>query len=200
MKFPTAHWMLSCCCLLATTAQASVFLPHATTIASSRSFAVPSSHSRRRTDLRCLLRKNRASAVTAMAIPGNGIAEQVFVGGFSNFLSIYNLVITARILLSWFPQAQGIGALQPVFAITDPFLNLFRGVVPPIFGLDFSPILAFFLLNVVTNATAAVGSTLPPEKLQELRRLQRQRNTPVAAILSRSLARRNDPNYVSLNL
>lgn len=65
----------------------------------------------------------------AMAIPGYGVAEQVFVGGFQNFLGIYNLVITARILLSWFPQAQGVAALQPVYAITDPYLNLFRGLM-----------------------------------------------------------------------
>jgi hypothetical protein len=65
----------------------------------------------------------------AMAIPGYGVTEQVFVGGFQNFLSIYNLVITARILLSWFPQAQGVAVLQPVFAITDPYLNLFRGLM-----------------------------------------------------------------------
>lgn len=64
-----------------------------------------------------------------MAIPGYGVAEQVFVGGFQNFLSIYNLVITARILLSWFPQAQGVAVLQPVYAITDPYLNLFRGLM-----------------------------------------------------------------------
>lgn len=38
---------------------------------------------------------------------GYGVAEQVFVGGFANFLSIFNIVITARVLLSWFPQAQG---------------------------------------------------------------------------------------------
>jgi YggT family protein len=87
----------------------------------------------------------------AMAIPGYGVAEQVFVGGFSNFLGIYNLVITARILLSWFPQAQSVGVLQPVYAITDPYLNLFRGILPPIFGLDFSPILAFLLLNFLTS-------------------------------------------------
>ena len=78
-------------------------------------------------------------------------------------LQQYNLIITGRILLSWFPQAQGVAALQPIFAITDPFLNLFRGVIPPLFGLDFSPILAFFLLNVLTNATAAVGCELTPE-------------------------------------
>ena len=133
-----------------------------------------------------------------MAIPGYGVAEQVFVGGFQNFLSIvrkyllvpipmrcgklhmthaldsstfsqYNLVITVRILLSWFPQAQGIGALQPVYAITDPYLNLFRGLIPPIFGLDLSPILAFFLLSTLGNATAAVGCEIPPGMQQKFR-------------------------------
>ena len=76
-------------------------------------------------------------------------------------INIYNLVITARILLSWFPQAQGIGLLQPVFAITDPYLNLFRGIIPPIFGLDLSPLLAFFLLNALTTATVALGAEIP---------------------------------------
>jgi len=98
--------------------------------------------------------RNRCLAV---AIPGNGLAEQVFIGGFGNFLSVYNLVITARILLSWFPQAQSVGFLQPVFAITDPYLNLFRGIIPPIGGLDLSPILAFVALNFATGATASLG-------------------------------------------
>lgn len=56
--------------------------------------------------------------------------------------------------------------LQPVYAITDPYLNLFRGIIPPVFGLDLSPLAAFFLLNVVTNATAAVGAEIP-ESLQK---------------------------------
>ena len=98
------------------------------------------------------------------------IQEQIFVGGFANFLSIYNLIITARILLSWFPQAQGIAVLQPVYAITDPFLNIFRGVIPPIFGLDLSPIAAFFLLNVLTNATAAVGAEIPQHLQKKLKK------------------------------
>jgi YggT family protein len=97
----------------------------------------------------------------AMAIPGYGLTEQIFVGGFSNFIQAYNLVITGRVLLSWFPQAQSVGILQPVFAITDPYLNLFRGVIPPIFGFDLSPLLAFFALNVAGQATAAVGMEPP---------------------------------------
>lgn len=105
-----------------------------------------------------------------MAIPGNGIGEQVVVGGLANFLQIYNFVITARVLLSWFPQAQGIGALQPVFQITDPYLNLFRGIIPPIFGLDLSPILAFFTLNVLTSTTASIGCEIPEEMKNKMKK------------------------------
>ena len=149
--------------LTACSVSASVFMPFKMA-ASSRSSsnwssAVPDAKKARR-ELRRFLRGDNTGAV-AMAIPGYGVGEQIVVGGLSNFLSLYNIIITARILLSWFPQAQGIGALQPVYAITDPFLNLFRGVIPPLFGLDFSPILAFFLLNVLTNATAAVGAEIP---------------------------------------
>ena len=122
------------------------------------------------------MRQSCSTNGAAMAIPGYGVAEQVFVGGFQNFLSIFNLVITARILLSWFPQAQGVGFLQPVYQITDPYLNLFRGLIPPVFGLDLSPILAFFLLNVLTNATAAVGSDISPQ----LRRKLQKKYSPFA--------------------
>eukprot|EP00559_Dactyliosolen_fragilissimus_P001067 CAMPEP_0184861290 /NCGR_PEP_ID=MMETSP0580-20130426/6005_1 /TAXON_ID=1118495 /ORGANISM="Dactyliosolen fragilissimus" /LENGTH=188 /DNA_ID=CAMNT_0027358717 /DNA_START=23 /DNA_END=589 /DNA_ORIENTATION=- len=110
------------------------------------------------------------SGPMAMAIPGYGITEQIFVGGLANFLQIYNYVITARVLLSWFPQAQSIGALQPVFAITDPYLNLFRGLIPPVFGLDLSPILAFFTLNVLTSTTASIGHDIPHNVQQKVRK------------------------------
>ncbi|GMH70842.1 hypothetical protein TrRE_jg2126 [Triparma retinervis] len=92
-----------------------------------------------------------------MAIPGNSVLEQTFIGGFMTFLQLYNYVITGRILLSWFPQSQGVAVLQPIFVLSDPFLNTFRGLVPSIGGIDLSPLLGFFLLNVLTNATAAIG-------------------------------------------
>jgi len=41
-----------------------------------------------------------------MAIPGYSVGEQVIIGGMLNFLQLYNFIITARVLLSWFPQAQ----------------------------------------------------------------------------------------------
>ena len=159
--------------LAVTTASASVFLPYSVkTTANTRSaFSKTYANNNYNSDFSKQVKRVRRACSTnaaAMAIPGYGVTEQIFVGGFMNFLSLYNLIITARILLSWFPQAQGIGALQPVYAITDPFLNLFRGIIPPVFGLDLSPILAFVLLNVLTNATAAVGAEIPPELKKKL--------------------------------
>ena len=153
---------------------ASVFLPHEmssrTVGASSRRMSVRrATFTRARRNNPNLLSTTSSSNVAAMAIPGYGIAEQVFVGGFGNFLSIFNLVLTARILLSWIPQAQSVGALQPLYQITDPYLNLFRGIIPSIGGLDLSPLAAFFLLNVLTNATAAVGCELTPEMEKKLK-------------------------------
>lgn len=31
--------------------------------------------------------------------------------------------------------------------LTDPFLSVFRGIIPPLGGIDLSPMLGFFLLN-----------------------------------------------------
>jgi YggT family protein len=156
-----------CLASLASTASASVFLPTHNTQGKNAPLAFSAAAAARSIHKKSSLRSSRSiyrtvgSGNTAMAIPGYGVAEQVLVGGFSNFLGAYNIVITARVLLSWFPQAQGIAILQPVFAITDPYLNLFRGIIPPIFGLDLSPLAAFFLLNVMTSATAAVGCEIP---------------------------------------
>lgn len=101
----------------------------------------------------------------AMAIPGSGPAEQILFGGFSNFLSIYNTVITARILLTWFPAISSNAALSsvlnPVYAVTDPYLNLFRGLLPPVFGLDFSPMLAFVTLNLAQSSMVSLAATIP---------------------------------------
>jgi YggT family protein len=187
--------------LLAPAALASVVLPPSAASAASSS-ALNVRTLRRRSGL-AQSRRDRFASLTsgstsastssvdlplAMAIPGYGIAEQIFVGGFGNFIQAYNAVITARILLSWFPQAQSIGALQPVFAITDPYLNLFRGIIPPVFGLDLSPLLAFFALNLATQATAAVGADLPPQQ-PTLRQLQRQQQQEARGVRLPSLGR-----------
>tara|TARA_Y100000589_G_C26770988_1_gene473792 strand:+ start:69 stop:353 length:285 start_codon:yes stop_codon:yes gene_type:complete len=67
-------------------------------------------------------------------------------------LQIYSFILIARVLLTWFPNIDwSNGVLSAMCSITDPYLNIFRGIIPPIGGLDISSILAFLLLNVVQD-------------------------------------------------
>jgi YggT family protein len=67
----------------------------------------------------------------------------------ATFVQIYLLLMIVRVLLSWFPN---INWYDPPFSIlsqlTDPYLNLFRSIIPPLGGIDFSPIIAFIVLQI----------------------------------------------------
>ena len=72
----------------------------------------------------------------------------------STFLQIYVALMIFRVLLSWFPN---INWYDPPFSIlsqlTDPYLNLFRSIIPPLGGIDFSPMIGFFLLQLALQLT-----------------------------------------------
>ena len=64
----------------------------------------------------------------------------------------YYLLIIIRIFLSWIPSIDW--QTQPFFwirSVTDPFLNIFRGIIPPIGMLDISPIIAIILLQILNG-------------------------------------------------
>ncbi|MBE9199714.1 MULTISPECIES: YggT family protein [unclassified Nodularia (in: cyanobacteria)] len=68
----------------------------------------------------------------------------------ATFVQFYSYLLIIRVLLTWFPTINWYN--QPFAAlgqITDPYLNLFRSIIPPLGGMDFSPILAFLALNLV---------------------------------------------------
>ncbi len=72
------------------------------------------------------------------------------IGVLIQTLSIYTLILLVRVLLSWFPNLDWSNpVLSTVSSITDPYLNAFRGLIPPIGGLDLSAILAFLALQLV---------------------------------------------------
>ena len=63
-------------------------------------------------------------------------------------LGIYSTILIIRVLLTWFPNLDMSNPiLVNLCAITDPYLNFFRGIIPPLGGLDLSPILAFVSLQ-----------------------------------------------------
>ncbi|QZZ20924.1 YggT family protein [Leptothermofonsia sichuanensis E412] len=66
------------------------------------------------------------------------------------FIAIYTILLVIRVLLTWFPTINWFD--QPFAAlrqITDPYLDLFRSFIPPLGGIDFSPILAIMLLQLL---------------------------------------------------
>ena len=74
----------------------------------------------------------------------------------------YYLLIIIRIFLSWIPNIDWLS--QPfaaLLSITDPFLNIFRGIIPPIGGmLDISPIVAIILLQILQGFVVGTLSKL----------------------------------------
>lgn len=74
-------------------------------------------------------------------------------------LSIFWLLLFARIILSWFrPPMSGIGRTlwDLVHDVTEPVLRPVRGLLPPVrmgaMGLDLSPIIVFIALGVIQRA------------------------------------------------
>jgi YggT family protein len=66
-----------------------------------------------------------------------------------------------RILLTWFPNIDWMQQIAGFLStITDPYLDLFRSVIPPIGGMDLSPILAIFLLQFIAGALTTTVSGL----------------------------------------
>lgn len=62
---------------------------------------------------------------------------------------IYTLLLFARILGSWVPQLQEYRLMQFIAFYTDPYLNLFRRLIPPLGMIDLSPVVAFICLSIL---------------------------------------------------
>ncbi len=68
----------------------------------------------------------------------------------AQLFELIEFIIILRILLSWFPNISW--WKQPfklLNDITEPILTPFRRLIPPINGLDLSPIFAFIFLEIV---------------------------------------------------
>ena len=61
----------------------------------------------------------------------------------------YSFVIVIYVLLSWFPMGGIIEEIRNALGkICDPFLNLFKRLIPPIGGMvDITPIIALLVLQ-----------------------------------------------------
>lgn len=73
-----------------------------------------------------------------------------FLINFVNLLfQILQLAILVRIILSWFRVDPYNPFMQILYQITEPVLEPFRRVIPPIGMIDITPIVALLVLRLV---------------------------------------------------
>jgi uncharacterized protein YggT (Ycf19 family) len=74
-----------------------------------------------------------------------------------SFIKLYLLLLFVRVLLTWFPNVDWMRQPWSILRqITDPYLNLFRNLIPPIMGqIDFTPILGFMVLQFLAKVLSS---------------------------------------------
>jgi YggT family protein len=92
---------------------------------------------------------------TLAAIGRDEIADYV-----SALFLVYLILIFARVLMSWIPRMPYNVYLRAVVSFieqtVDPYLNLFRRILPSLGMFDFSPILAILLLIVAQGVVVGL--------------------------------------------
>jgi YggT family protein len=87
-----------------------------------------------------------------LTLPPVAIGRDEIADYVSALFIVYLILIFVRILLSWIPRMPYNVYLRGVVTFieetTNPYLNLFRRVLPPIGPFDISPILAIFVLLI----------------------------------------------------
>lgn len=67
-------------------------------------------------------------------------------------LQLFRLALLARIILSWFPNVDRRNPfIQILYDITEPVLRPVREMLPPSGMFDFSPLIVFVLIQVIST-------------------------------------------------
>ena len=70
----------------------------------------------------------------------------------SLLLQLFELALLARIILSWFPNVDRSNPIiQFLFDVTEPVLKPIREMLPPGGMFDFSPLIVFLIIQVLTT-------------------------------------------------
>lgn len=78
------------------------------------------------------------------------------MGLICTLLALYTFVLFARIILSWVTAFRGRPpetnpAIKLIYDLTEPVMALFRRYIPPVGGLDLSPIFIFIILAFIRS-------------------------------------------------
>ncbi|CAG9619788.1 YggT family protein [Sutcliffiella rhizosphaerae] len=69
------------------------------------------------------------------------------IGLLENLVFIYTILLIIYIFMSWFPGARESSFGSFLGRICEPYLDMFRRIIPPLGMIDISPIVAIFVLR-----------------------------------------------------
>jgi len=75
-------------------------------------------------------------------------------------VNFYFFAIIGSIILSWVAQGSYNPGAQLLYQVTEPVMAPFRKLVPPLGGLDLSPIFVFLLINVIEVLLRHMGASV----------------------------------------
>ena len=84
---------------------------------------------------------------------------QIFFRFLSQIIQLYYWLCFFRIILSWFPRLNYSPVMRFLSSLTDPFLNIFRKLPLQAGSIDFSPMIAFFVLSALSSIIQVIAKT-----------------------------------------
>lgn len=76
----------------------------------------------------------------------------------TKLFQIYMLLIVIWCIMSWIPRGNStVDSIRDALgSLVEPWLNLFRRFIPPFGGIDFSPIVALFALELIERLILSI--------------------------------------------
>ncbi len=72
------------------------------------------------------------------------------------FVLVFNFLLLARVLMSWIMPGSTNWFSRLIFELTEPVLAPVRKLLPSSSGIDFSPLVTFFLLQALQILAARI--------------------------------------------
>ena len=87
------------------------------------------------------------------------MSPYVIVQVIQTLFNFYSTLVLVYCLLSWFPiRAGGLMAdiASVIASLVEPYINLFRRFIPPMGGIDFSPVIAILALTAIERVVVGI--------------------------------------------
>lgn len=79
----------------------------------------------------------------------------------NTIFEFYFILIILRIFLTWIPSIDwNQQPIKFVREITDAYLDVFRRIIPPVGMIDFSPIVAIIVLQIIQALFVSIAASI----------------------------------------